>query len=345
MLFRNLLIILIVSISLRAYSQQDVDFHLNAHLLTGKKIIKVKRDFYDPYLWVLAQNNEVYRINSLTFAIDNYTAVFSAYSNLQFIDIAGRSKDTVFIATKSTNVIHFENGSMRLIGVSDGIPGEVNSVGIAESLVFKPQKSTSTLMIGTDKGFRLYDSDIDQMIDQTDDGNSKIYEATYCTEFYKDSSFASSDFVTTDTIQYQPATFLPGDGSTVTGFLWEGGKEFGYNINTAVNIYDAINGYNEVFTNLFWGNSRGMFQNFSNWSYYSIYSTAGHYLDGINVNKITSIYGLTSLGGRFQYDNPGLIKQNLLVGTDNGFYFSSSIYCVYTGSRDAARIFCYLLAG
>jgi hypothetical protein len=71
MLFRKFLFVLLLICS-RSYGQQDVTFHLNAHLLPGKKILKVKRDFYDPYLWVLAQNNEVYRVNSLTQAIDDY---------------------------------------------------------------------------------------------------------------------------------------------------------------------------------------------------------------------------------------------------------------------------------
>jgi hypothetical protein len=83
MLFRKPLFFLLLLICAKAYSQQDVSFHLNAHFFAGKKILKIKRDFYDPYLWVLAQNNEVYRVNTLTQVIDNYTTTFSAYSNLQ----------------------------------------------------------------------------------------------------------------------------------------------------------------------------------------------------------------------------------------------------------------------
>lgn len=333
---RLILVIIILSPIKKAFSQQDVEFHLNAKLLPGKKILKVKRDFYDPYVWVLAQNNEVYRVNSLSMAIDDYTAAFSAYNNLQFIDIAGRSRDTVFIATNSTNVIHFKNGSTRLVGSGDGIPGMVNSVGIAEDFLYTTRKSAATVMIATNKGFRLYNSDTETIAASTDTGDSKVYEATYRTEIYKDSSAATSDFVTQDTIQYQPAAFRPGDGSTFVEYLWEGGKSFGYHINTALVIYDAIYGYNEVFSSSFWGNSRGMFQNYSNESYYSIMTPNGHYLNGINVNKITSIYGLTAFGSGDQFDLPGLVKQNLLIGTDNGFYFSSSIY---TGAGDPLRKF------
>src|SRR3984957_7654319 len=109
MLFRNLLIIFLLNIGLKAFcQQQDVTFHLNAHLFPGKKILKVKRDFYDPYLWVLTQNDEVYRVNSLTQTIDDYTATFSAYNNLKFTDIAGRSKDTVFIGTNSNTLLEYQ---------------------------------------------------------------------------------------------------------------------------------------------------------------------------------------------------------------------------------------------
>src|ERR1700761_3058471 len=92
------------------YAQQDVDFHLKAHLLNGKKVLKVKRDFYDPYVWVLAQNNEIYRVNSQTLAVDNYSAKFAAYRNLPFTDIAGFDANSVFIATNSKTVIRFNNG-------------------------------------------------------------------------------------------------------------------------------------------------------------------------------------------------------------------------------------------
>src|SRR6185437_878879 len=332
-------IILIITILLsinKAYSQQDVEFHLNAKMLSGKKILKVKRDFYDPYVWVLAQNNEVYRVNSLSMAVDDYTTVFSGNSHLQFVYIAGRSKDTVFIATNSANMIHYKNGAIRVIGSADGIPGIVNSVGIAESPTYTTQKSTVTVMVATDKGFRLYNSDAETVTPDIDTGNSKIYEATYRTEMYKDSSAATSDFVTQDTIQYQPAAFKPGDGSTFVEFLWEGGKSFGYNINTALAVYDAVYLYNPVFTSIFWGNSRGMFQVYANDSYYSIMTPNGHYLNNINVNKITSIYGLTSFGSGYQFDPPSLIKQNLLIGTDEGLYFSNSIY---TGAGNPLRKF------
>src|SRR5689334_5493511 len=104
-LLRPILFFICISSALVTYGQQDMDLHLTGTYLQGKNILKVKRNFVDPYLWVLAQNNEVYRINSITKTIDNYTNQFSAYNGQQFIDIAGSDKDHVFIALNSTGVI------------------------------------------------------------------------------------------------------------------------------------------------------------------------------------------------------------------------------------------------
>src|SRR6185312_7856976 len=147
--------------------QQDVEFHLNAKLLAGKKILKVKRDFYDTYLWVLAENNEVYRINSVTMVIDDYTPQFSQYHNLQFTDIAGRSQDTVFIATNSPTFIHYKKGAIRLVGKNDGVTDVVNSVGIAGGISFNVHKTAATVMIATNAGFFFYNSRTKNLICRT----------------------------------------------------------------------------------------------------------------------------------------------------------------------------------
>src|ERR1700742_911923 len=107
MLRRLLLFIFFLTFAAAADAQRDMDFHLGAHLLKGINGLKVKRDFYDPYLWVLAQHNRVYRINSLTMAVDDYTLTFAPYSAAPFVDIAGRSADTVYIATASTKVVEY----------------------------------------------------------------------------------------------------------------------------------------------------------------------------------------------------------------------------------------------
>ena len=327
--FRRLLMILLLIATAKSYcQQQDVDFHLNASFLPGQTVIKVKRDFYDPYVWVLAKNNEVYRINSITKIVDNYTPKFAAYNGLQFIDIAGRSKDTVFIATNSTNVVQYKQGNIRLITAADGIPYAVNSIGM-EKAIFG-MGNVHTLMIGTDKGFCTYDMDAEKPVTVQDNGVSKVFEATYRRQVYKDSTLATSGRFTGDTIQYLPVVHK-GEFTTFVEYLWEGGKQFGYNINTAYNITASIYGYDDLvdYASLVWGNSRGLFQNNSNDSYSST-SPHIHYLDGINVNKVTSIYGLVAFGDGWWYGDPRYIKENLLVGTAQGLYFSSSYYNKYT---------------
>jgi gliding motility-associated-like protein len=329
MYIRRVLIILLILATAKSYcQQQDVDFHLNASFLPGKTVLKVKRDFYDPYVWVLAKNNEVYRINSITKIVDNYTPQFAVYNGLQFIDIAGRSKDTVFIATNSTNVIQYKQGSIRLITAADGIPYTLNSIGMEKAIL--DLAGVHTLMIGTDKGFCTYDMDAEKAVAVQDNGISKVFEATYRRQIYKDSTLANSDRNTGDTIQYLPVVHK-GEFTTFVEYLWEGGKQFGYNINTVYNITASIYGYDDLvdYASLVWGNSRGLFQNNSNDSYSST-SPHAHYLDGMNVNKVTSIYGLVAFGNGWWSGDPRYIKENLLVGTDQGLYFSSSYYNQYT---------------
>src|ERR1700733_11640097 len=158
MLFRNLLLIILIFFSASAFCQpQDVEFHLNAHLLNGQKILKVKRDFHDNYLWVLGQNNTVYRVNSLTLAIDDYTANFSAYGNLQFVDIMGHSADTVFIATNSTSLIESANGNISVFGTADGIPDTLTSLGIDLGWGLNYATTWMKMLIATKQGIRTFD--------------------------------------------------------------------------------------------------------------------------------------------------------------------------------------------
>ena len=179
--FSKLLLIVLLLFSIKAYGQQDVDFHLNAHLLSGKKVLKVKRDFHDPYLWALTTGNGVYRINSINLKVDDYTSVFAGYSNLQFVDIAGRSQDTVFVATNSTNVIEYKKGVLRTIGQSDGLSGTVNEVGIDHTIERYVQVyyGLPILLISTTTNIFLYDVRNEVVTSlEMDPGNNHLYETT-----------------------------------------------------------------------------------------------------------------------------------------------------------------------
>jgi len=311
----------------KAYSQQDVDFHLSAHLLSGKKIIKVKRDYYDPYLWVLTQNDEVYRVNSLTLAIDDYTATFAAHNSLQFTDIAGCNQDTVFIGTNSNNVIEYKKGILGTIGSPDGVTGTINQIGMDHLYNAQPNclcaesenpqlLGRKLLMIATSNNLYYYNcvSNVVSQIDSTYTGppvNNRLFETTYRTEAYSDLELREV---------YDPV-FQYSITSRTRLTIWEGAvtyntPRYGYQINTFYYITSDINSasssypYNDFqYLNQVWGTDNGLFEN----SFLESSDTSSlytQYLPGIKVNKVTSIYGLAAF--------PALTKENLLVGTDNG---------------------------
>ncbi|MDB5134229.1 MAG: hypothetical protein JWP37_832 [Mucilaginibacter sp.] len=333
--YRNFLIIFFLLICLKAHSQQDVDLHLNAHLLTGKKVLKVKRDYHDPFLWALTSGNGVYRINSITLQVDDYSSKFIAYNNLQFNDIAGRSADTVFIATNSTNVIEYKTGTLRLIGPQDGLSGTINEVGMDHLLEAQLKQNGGlaglpVLMIATTANVYYYDC-VNEVVTMLvmPPANNHLYETTYRNEVYSNVGFLYG---------YDPSKQLNVVNRTAItiygGDLWYNMPEFGNHIYTAYytpgSYYSYDTGYNMVlFMDQLWGTENGLFEN--NWNS-SYFFTSGyrHYLTGIKVNKITSIYGLINFGS----ENPkGLTKENLLVATDEGFYFSDSGYLKYVADN------------
>ena len=317
-LFRSLLFFTLLICCFAAYSQQDMDLHLNETFLTGKNILKVKRDFHDPYLWVLAQNNEVYRINSITKQVDNFTGTFSRYNNYHFIDIAGVSMDTVYVATNNKYVIQSIAGSVSLIGAKGEIPGTVNSIGVDQAGANNGySQNDHTLLIATNHGVCRYNVKSHAVLPIPKDSPSRIFEATYRTEMLTDGEFCRCY---PDTVDFIPAIELI-NYTIYSGELWTGGNSFGHTIKsafyTAGNAYDA--GYEfTLFSNQFWATENGLFENY--WSYsYSTGFGYEHYLKGANISKITSIYGLYSFGD-------GVVRENLLVGSAQGLYFSNSKY-------------------
>lgn len=327
----KLLLLILILFATETYAQQDVDFHLNTHLLSGKKVLKVKRDFYDPYLWALTSNNGVYRINSLTMAVDDYTPAFAAYNNLQFTDIAGRSQDTVFLATNSTDVIEYKKGILRTIGPPDGLSGTINEVGmdhIYETITGTIYDGLKFLMVATTTNTYYYDC-VNEVVYNTglDPANNHLYETTYRTEDYSNAASTYSYDPTKEmiTADHTQNTLFMGD-------LWHNIPEFGYHINTAYyttgSYHSYSYGFNDVlYLDQLWGTENGLFQNNFDASYF-LTSAYAHYLTGIKVKKVTSIYGLLAFGTE---TTQGLTKENLLVGTDQGFYFSNSGYLKYIG--------------
>lgn len=320
MRLRYLLLLALIFSVYKGYSQQDVDFHLNGTFLAGKNILKVKRDFNDPYLWVLAQNNEVYRINSITKIVDNYTSQFSNYNNLQFIDIAGRSQDTVFIATNSTNVLEYKKGVVKVIGTADGIAGTVNSIGIdATGKNNGFIQKDYIAIIATSNGISRYDYQNEIILPTPKNAASRVFEATYRSEMLGDGEYCRCY---PDTVDHFPAFTLT-NYTIYGGELWLGGNSFGHNLKTAFytsgSAYIPYDKYS-LYANQFWATENGLFQNYWNYSYTSTSAFPyKHYLKGTNINKITSIFGLLSFGDSY-------VKENLLVGSSQGLYFTNSRY-------------------
>ncbi|MCO5948557.1 gliding motility-associated C-terminal domain-containing protein [Mucilaginibacter flavidus] len=321
--YRYLLTVLLVLACTIAYGQQDLDFTITANLLTGKKVLKVRRDFSDPYAWVLTSNNGVYRVNSITLTIDDYTAKFSAYSNLRFIDIAGLNQDDVFIAANSTNVIEYKNGALKKIGSSDGMVGAVNSIGVSN---FDAVTGRGKLLIGTATGRGVFDPATGQLnyFSNPNITDIKIFESTYRTQVYKENTYDPPD-------PQQYPIIISGYQNAQEAYIYQV-NESGPNVTTVYVTLQAVTAIPGYGSDIFWGNEKGMFQEAVQ-NFYNPNPPYGHYLDNTGVNKITAIYGLTSLGNP-NYANPPftLTKENLLIGTAKGLYFSNSMYGNYDGS-------------
>lgn len=336
--YRLLLAILCFLIGKTAYAQlQDVEFHSGGQFLAGKAILKVKRDFKDPFLWVLAKNNQVFRINSITMAVDDYTPKFTQYNNLQFIDIAGKNKDTVYLASNSANVVEYKGGVTKVIGAADGLADNVTSIGISN---FAGYMHYGTLQIGTTKGRGEYDVATGQLSYNIyyKETNIKIYEAGY-------RNFTATE----NSYNYSFPTDIPVSNYGLSGaeiFTLSPNSESGDNVNTVLGTQPYLSSPAQgsfYETSVFWGNEKGLFEESAFRDNNGI--PFNHKLTGIKVNKITNIFGLASLGSPYSNGGSILIKENLLVGTDVGLYFSSSIYGNFKGYLHTYKMFHYDLLG
>ncbi|MES2276937.1 MAG: gliding motility-associated C-terminal domain-containing protein [Bacteroidota bacterium] len=321
-LIRYLLLFFFSSAFYAAYGQQDVDFHLNATLLPGKNILKVKRDVNDPYLWVLAQGNEVYRINSTgtPLVAEDFTAKFAAYNSLPFIDIVGISKDQFYIAAKSANVIEYKNEVLKNIGVADGVPGVVNSIGIDAAGAYNSYKVDNLVIIATSNGMVRYNFVTATIVPAVANAETKIFEASYRNEMFHDGS-PGRGFA--DVVDHYSLLELV-DYTIFGNEIWLGG-EYGTNLRTAFFTKGSMWGNTgfTLFADLFWATENGMFQ--LKWGNLTSAAPHNQYLNGVQINKITSIYGLASFTESGAL-NGTLGKENLLIGTNQGLYFSNSKY-------------------
>ncbi|MDN3580844.1 gliding motility-associated C-terminal domain-containing protein [Mucilaginibacter flavus] len=321
-LLRYWLLLLFTTFLFTAHAQQDVDLHLNDSFFPGKNILKVKRDFRDPYLWVLAQNHQVYRINSITKSIDDYSGSFNAYHNLQFTDLAGISKDTVVISTNTNTLIINANNTVKTFNVDDNNGGKVQGIGVENMTGSFPSSPfypyTDLLAIATTKRF-LYYAIKENTLTPTnvDTTNVRFYQHTYRNRM----SGYGYPLNYGDTVNYYNVT-TSSQFTTFGGYVWLGGNSFGKHVLSAFyNRYSSNTYYDtdfEYYANIFWATENGLFQLKWSQSYGSQYPH-NHYLKGQTINYITSMVGLTDF-------NDQLTHENLLIATNNGLYFSNSNY-------------------
>jgi gliding motility-associated-like protein len=296
----------------KVWCQQDVGFHITSQLLAGKKILKVKLDFNDPYLWVLAANNGVYRVNSQTMAIDDYSSLFAGYSNFQFIDIVGYNQAIALIATNTTEILGYNNGTIYPIGPTQGLSDVVTSVGMPSY----PQNNPNQLMISTAKGVGYYNTNNNSFggyyqYREYTTGPVEIFADTYRTNTITDDAVYYPN-------SYPMRFYLP--NTIYAGNI----RHIAESNNQVYTAYYTPLLLNTVYWegNLFWGNSTGLYQESLNFGGY-VPANFNQYLTGININKIADIYGLDSFFNTNDY--PFITKDDLLVGTDNGLYFSNSL--------------------
>jgi gliding motility-associated-like protein len=318
------MLLLLVFSYKRGYAYDpDVDFHITNHLLPGKAIIKIKKDPHDQYFWALGQNNEVYRINSADYTVDDYTAKFAAYQGQKFIDIAGYSPDVVAIATNTTMVVVNNKGVNKVLGTADGLADPVRSIGL--SSINNSSIWYNNFVIGTTWGIAQYDvtTEILTYTRYSAQNDVHIFESTVRNLI----TTGTPDQV--DQLGQYPLNFyiyLASFSSPLIKY-----QQSGATINTAFFTQSDLLGLG-YFTNEYWGNKNGLYQQ----PYQALYQPESmyHFLDNIPVNKITDIFGLLSFGNPYQ-DGGRIIKQNLLIGTDKGLYYSSSVHGAYPSNGGA----------
>jgi len=341
---KQLVLLFFFLFTAQAFAQQDVDFYITDHFFAGKKVLKISRDFYDPFVWVLAQNNEVYRINSVSKEIKDYTNEFSAYGNLQFTAIAGRNDNEVFVGTTINKVLYLKNGSIISIGSNEGLNYPVNSLGISFRYMVTNQLTDITqdaLLIGTNYGAFSYNANQVQVESAFADG--EIYDVNYRT--LMNSGAPYQPYLNNDLISQKVYTLT--EYYNIQSVVWFGKKDgvpMGNSLRAAT--------YNNFlsFTNeevgwstrkwIFWGTDQGLYSLPLPMTYQYLFPEK-HFLDGIAINKLTTIYGLTNFGDKSASYSSGLIKQDLLIGTKKGLYFSNSSFGDYFYGSDDFAVYHY----
>src|SRR5437588_2470549 len=118
MYFKRLLLLFIFIAPIKLILAQDVTFYLTGRYLTGKPIVKLSRDFDDPYMWVLGKSNDIYRINTLNNQVEDLTSTFQQFSADKIFDMTSISQNWVVLAVKiadSIKLVNYNNGVFQYL--------------------------------------------------------------------------------------------------------------------------------------------------------------------------------------------------------------------------------------
>ena len=315
-LIRYFFSVFILLSSVEAFCQQDVDFYVTDHYLAGNKILKVYKNVSSTYVFALAVNNKIYRVNINTKVVVDLSSEFASYNYFQFNDIVSPDDNELFIGTTSPDVIMLKNGTLSLLDASRGLQGNVRSIG----LFLKNNglgNTVNNLLIGTNQGLARYYFDTDQLNFTPEPHPIDIFE-----ENFRVSIFGFDELI--DDPRFTGVAINDWQG-LYGGYVWNS-PQFGIT-NTAFVDYpnlefDFLNKGDII--DLFWGSAKGLFR--IPLEYSNDIRNITQYLPDLNVNKINNIYGLTSFGSNYY-------KSNLLIGTNGGLYFSNS-----TASTNDAQV-------
>jgi len=312
---RRTLLLFLLIVCKTVYCQQDIELYVTNHYLTGQKTLKVYKNIASPIIWVLATNNKVYKINTLSNLVDDYSNQFATYNTFQFIDVVSPDDQTLIVATNASSVLILKNGTIQVLGLADGLVGNVNSIGLFLKSSYFYYGNDNILRIGTDKGWADFDIDTDQLTFFPDTQPGLIFDLNYRAGMDEESSGQPSTNPDIVPIAINTSSIVP-PLTVFRGYIWQNGI-YGqpttayYSLPTL--FLDAGSDY--YFVYLFWGSDKGLFEN--RLVAANSQSEIKQYLNGIKVNKINNILGLTNFGSTY-------FKNNLLIGTGTGLYFSNS---------------------
>jgi gliding motility-associated-like protein len=201
--------------------------------------------------------------------------------------------------------------------------GNINSIGLdftqKNTASVAPASNPHVLLIGTKGGLIRYDFALDKVITQSQPNqfDSQVYIASYRNQLTTGLPENYHDSVT-----HMPVTAYSAGSNYIATILHD--HVFGNNITTA--YYTTNSGAEALITscmNVFWATEKGLFQVNRSYAQETDRPFLHYNLEGAKINKINSVYSLVGFGNQY---SAGQIRENLLIGTDQGLYFSNSGY-------------------